>query len=277
LWTWVGGQGSLPTWLIGVPGDYGILGKAADTNMPGTRGQAQSCTDPAGRFWLLGGGGVDSVDNVGLENDPPPTLNSPVYAGQTLNVTKTVAVEAIAVADGHAVSRIMTGQYSLPIAFTIAATPTTLSLSGGTSGTVALKIAPQDGFNAPVTFSCAGLPAGATCAFSPASVTPTGGAVSTTLTIATAANRAAAVRTQPMISPTVIALGVLIFGWRRRRGSSLMVIALVFAALGALVACGGGGGSSGGGGGTQPMTWPVTVSGLTTGEFEQTTVTLVVN
>jgi hypothetical protein len=56
-----------------------------------------------------------------------------------------------------------------------------------------------------------------------------------------------------------------------------MVIALVFAALGALVACGGGGGSSGGGGGTQPMTWPVTVSGLTTGEFEQTTVTLVVN
>ncbi len=66
--------------------------------------------------------------------------------------------------------------------FSLTPASSSVSLTAGSSGTDAIGIAPAGGFASPVIFSAAGLPAGATAAFSPAS--STGG---TTLTLATTA------------------------------------------------------------------------------------------
>ena len=75
--------------------------------------------------------------------------------------------------------------------FTVAlpANPTTVTVSApGGKGTTTLTITPEFGFAQAVSFSCSGLPSEATC--SAGSVTPNGGPVMTTLTIATMASSA---------------------------------------------------------------------------------------
>ena len=53
-------------------------------------------------------------------------------------------------------------------------------------------ITPTNGFTAPITFAAQGFAAESTCAFAPKSVTPAGGAVTTTMTITTTAGTVAA-------------------------------------------------------------------------------------
>lgn len=69
--------------------------------------------------------------------------------------------------------------------FSIAASPASLSITAGGSGTSTITVTPQNGFTANVSFSIAGLPAGVTAAFSPAS-----NARSSAVTIRAGANAA---------------------------------------------------------------------------------------
>jgi uncharacterized protein (TIGR03118 family) len=69
--------------------------------------------------------------------------------------------------------------------FSIAAASPTLTVVKGQSTSTTLTVTPANGFNSAVSFSCSGLPGGATCSFSPATVTPTSGPVTTQLTIST--------------------------------------------------------------------------------------------
>jgi uncharacterized protein (TIGR03118 family) len=72
--------------------------------------------------------------------------------------------------------------------FQVAVSAPAVTLAAGGSGTEQIQVAPSNGFSAPVTFNASGVPAGLTFQFSPASVTPTGGAmVATTMTISPAA------------------------------------------------------------------------------------------
>jgi hypothetical protein len=75
--------------------------------------------------------------------------------------------------------------------FTLTANPSILSIVAGMTGTATLSVTPQNGFNSAVTFSCSGLPANSTCSFSPSSVTPSNGSVTTTFTMATNVQTAA--------------------------------------------------------------------------------------
>lgn len=70
--------------------------------------------------------------------------------------------------------------------FSLTTSASSLTVSAGKSASMTVNVTPQMGFNAPVSLSCSGLPADATCSFSPTSVTPTAGAVgSSTLTVST--------------------------------------------------------------------------------------------
>jgi hypothetical protein len=69
------------------------------------------------------------------------------------------------------------GDYSLALG------SSALTVAGGSSGTMSLTVTPENGFKQAVSFSCAGLPTGASCAFNPQNVTPAGSAVTTTLTV----------------------------------------------------------------------------------------------
>jgi hypothetical protein len=76
--------------------------------------------------------------------------------------------------------------------FTIAASPSSLSVVQGASATSTVTVTSVNSFSAAVSLSCSGLPAGVTCGFSPSSVTPAAnGSATSTLTV-TASSSAAA-------------------------------------------------------------------------------------
>lgn len=67
--------------------------------------------------------------------------------------------------------------------FSVAVTPTASTVVPGGSVILTCEVTPIQGFNAPVQFSCAGLPADVTATFSPVSVQPQSGVVTSLLTL----------------------------------------------------------------------------------------------
>ncbi len=163
--------------------------------------------------------------------------------------------------------------------------PSSITVSPGASGSTTLSITPLGGFSSAVTFACTGLPSLASCSFAPATVTPSGGAVTTTLTIATAAP-SSNVRRVPGAggwNPVASLLLGLLVAWRVRRFRKLAVVrlgiclvALVMAGWG-LTGCGGGSGpSTPTSPGTPAGTSTITVTATSGTLSHTTTVTLVV-
>jgi hypothetical protein len=160
----------------------------------------------------------------------------------------------------------VTVQAPVPASFTLSASPTSLSITPGATGTTTVSVTPAGGFAQAVSFACSGLPSEATCTFAPATVTPGASAVTTTLTITTTAAQAAVQRGIHRAGMTgLLALGSLLLFMmpganRVARWSRWFVVLLAFTLGGVWVGCGGGGG--GAGGGTPPN--PGTPSGTTT-------------
>jgi subtilase family serine protease len=178
----------------------------------------------------------------------------------------TVNVGNLVVADALAVS-------GSPGFYFASANPVVTIPSGSTTGTLALSAASVNGFSGQIsTFTCTGLPSGATCTASPAiSLTGTGSTASTTLTITltdeaarTPASRPldrnwrAANRTLTMAFILCIAIALVTFYGRPRRRITAMAV-VAFAMLVATAGCGGGSSSS-----TPPPGTPTTPAGTYT-------------
>jgi hypothetical protein len=72
--------------------------------------------------------------------------------------------------------------------FTISTAPPSATVASGQSTAFSLSVAGSGGFSQPVQFACSGLPAGASCSFSPMAVTPGANSAATTmLTVSTSA------------------------------------------------------------------------------------------
>lgn len=178
-----------------------------------------------------------------------------------------------------------------PLVITPAPTPTfnlttgsstSASVVAGGTATSTLTVTPTGGFNQAVSFSCTGLPAESSCSFSPASVTPDGAALTTTLTIATTAPRTTG------FNVTFVVAGLLLLGgWgtARVRWPRMRPVAAGFA-LALLPSCGGGG--DGGteppplpAGGTPAGTYPIVITATsgsgTTAVTRTVTITLTVS
>ena len=163
-WTWMAGSNTANQ--IGVPGGLGssvgghspeIGNKLSSSTKPsleidtssadgpGARASAAGWIDSKGNLWLFGG-----------SNSPNDFLND-------------------------------LWEYQLPAAaapsFTFAASPSSFTASSGGQVTTTLTVTPQNGFSSSVSFACSGLPTGASCSFNPSTVTPSGIAATTKLTI----------------------------------------------------------------------------------------------
>jgi hypothetical protein len=175
-----------------------------------------------------------------------------------------------------------------PPSFSIAASPTSGSVSAGGSAQTTITVTPAGGFNQQVSFACSGLPSGGTCSFSPTTVTPNGtAAATTTVTIATATASSSVSFPQRGPSPArgaatlaMLAGGLLgMAGVRRKnalRGLLPLVVLLLLSACALVFGCGGsgssgsgGGGGGGGGGSTTPQSYTVTIT-ATAGSATQT-------
>ncbi len=203
-----------------------------------------------------------------------PTSTSAVFR-TPITISSTETLNAIASANGYSVSTVASATYTINLPapdFSVAATPATMTVAGGQSGTFTVSVTPANGFSSATTFSCSGLPAGVTCTFSPTSVTPSGKAASTTLTIATSASSAALRRTTvPFSSGAALAAILCCIGWRkRRRLPVLILIAVAAIAFSALTACGGGSTGSPTPPPHQPTTSIVTVT-ATCGSLQHST------
>jgi N-acetylneuraminic acid mutarotase len=210
-------------------------------------------------------------------NGTTPTTGSSIYNG-AINVAASETIEAIAAEPGYVSSPVASASYTIHLpspTFTLGALPVSLTASSGGQASTTLTVTPLNGFNSTVSFECSGLPSGASCAFSPTTVTPPG-TTNSTLTITGETLVAAHQNSRPLFPCTVLALAVGIFGFRKRRGVWLaMLLAVCFAGLSLLSACS----SSiiGGGFGPTPVTSRVTLT-ATSGSIQQTTaVSLTVN
>jgi N-acetylneuraminic acid mutarotase len=236
-----------------------------------------------------GAGTYASVQSVSLSDTTPgaaiyyttdgttPKTGSTVYA-DTIQVSSSETIRALAVASGYSGSAVASATYTinLPVPdFTVAANPTSLSVTAGQSGTMTLSVSPLYGFNSVVSFNCSGLLSGAACKFSPATVTPSGATVSTTLTVVTSTT-AATLRhhSNPFLPSSALAVVFCCIGWKKRRCLP-MLLALSMSGIALLAGCGGA--SNGQPSSPQPVTSTISVTAASGSLRHVTTFTLTVN
>jgi hypothetical protein len=122
-----------------------------------------------------------------------------------------------------------------------------LAIEAGQSGSTSLSIIPEGGFDQAVTFSCSGLPSGASCSFAPPTVTADGVNVATdTMTISTSRKTADLQPTSPILTAWASTSGFGLVGIcllvpvvSRRKRIWLSALAGGLLALG-MLGCGGG-------------------------------------
>jgi hypothetical protein len=167
-----------------------------------------------------------------------PTINSTLYTSPVI-VLATETIQAIAVAPSYIPSAVASATYTIPPDFTIAASMASATVTPGQS-IVTLVVTPLYNFNSKVSFSCtSGLPAGGSCSFSPTTVTPSGGPVSTVLTVNTTATTAALHRGgNPFFPGSALAVAFCCFSLRKRRRLQLfLLLAMSVAGLSLFTGC----------------------------------------
>lgn len=136
--------------------------------------------------------------------------------------------------------------------YTVSVSPTSQTIAAGQTATYTLSLAPANGFNQTVNWSCAGAPTGATCSVSPSMVTLDGThAAMATVTLTTTARGMASPLNLPRTSPPLLRqpwnwqplaalLGLCALGWACKRYPRFALSSAVVALSLCAYSCGGG-------------------------------------
>lgn len=130
--------------------------------------------------------------------------------------------------------------------FTLAASPSSVTINAGGSGKLTVNVAPQSGsFNEAVGLSCSGLPAGLSCSFAPGSVTPGSKAASSVLTLVSSAAPSAITHDRRSFELAMWFSGFGLFGFtligkiQRKRIAAVIGACIVAALIVVASSCGG--------------------------------------
>ena len=224
---------------------------------------------------LSGAGGTANanVDNGSFDPDGDPITISQIPPGPypvgTNNVILTVVDSKGATAQANATATVVNSDFGLAL------TLSSLTVAAGQSGTEHITFTPNPGIGAPLTFSCSGLPNGATCSFSPNSVAAGSPQTDIALTITTTASSSSLMPPKMFYSSWTPAgglclIGFLLFAAPKRRRSAALLIAFSLMTLVLLAGCGSGSGR------TSVGSFPVTVTGTSGTASHSQTFTLTV-
>lgn len=155
--------------------------------------------------------------------------------------------------------------------FSIKPTPIAVAAAAGQSAFSQLTITSYGGFSAPIAFSCSGLPALATCVFSPSTLPPGQGQAALTIqTVGSTQQSSLNPSLKPPLGGAAAILAGLVFCLRpsrstRKRITTFLVLAVISFAAFLAIGCGGGGGSKSGTGSSTPAgSYQISVTALTT-------------
>ena len=155
-------------------------------------------------------------------NGNPPTTSSTLYNG-AITFSATETIEAIAAASGDSNSQVATANYIIVAAapgYTLSASPSSITIVGGSTGSTVITLTPTGGFTGTVNFACGTLPSLVTCNFAPSSLTVASSApLTTTLTIGTTGTTTASLGNGPAggVLPGIFAALILLpLGFMRR-------------------------------------------------------------
>jgi hypothetical protein len=255
--------------------------------------QTVNGTSAAGASVILTGSGFDP-------DHCPLTLNWSWGFGAATGAT-TTATFPLGVSQA-ALKAINGGTIEVPVStvqitvtdFTLAGPQSSVSVVPGQAETYTISIGSRFGaFTNPVTLACSGLPALASCSFSPATVTPGSGTTTSTLTITTTAASGVHVEPRwPGVNPLFFWAGLILMlltmAILAKRSGRKLAATFTFGALALclgspLIACSSGGNTpaansfTGGGTsspGTPAGTYTITVTGSSNQLQHSTTVTL---
>jgi hypothetical protein len=234
-----------------------------------------------------------------------PILNASLWdmvfgaGGAQSGNTNTMYITAGLNNEMHGLFAAITANATPPAAsadFSIAASPSTLTIPAGQPAAFTVTLGGLNGFSSGVTLTCSGQPLGTTCSFSPASVSPaSGGTATSMMTIATssspympavrmAKNSTGGIFAAVLPIPALGFLGLLVVGrggrqhllgkkrFRYFTGSLALLILVGF-----LLAAGGCGyNANSAGNGTQRGTTTVMITGTSGSLSHSTSVTLTV-
>ena len=279
--SWTGLDGKL--WLMGGEGTdaNGAGGFLNDLWEYGAATAEPTLSVPAGTYTASQDVSIsDTASGASIyytTDGTTPTTASTLYSGP-VTVSSSETLQAIATASGYSISPVASATYTIPPDFSVAATPASSTVAAGQYGTTSISVTPAHGFNSTVSFSCSGLPTGATCIFSPQTVTPSAGVASTTLNVTTNLSMAAIRRSAgPLFPFSALAVVVCCLGWKRRRMVQILPLIVVGAIVLSLLNGCGSGNSGGGSTGPQSATYTITVNATSGSLVHSTPFTLTVN
>jgi len=230
-----------------------ILTSSLNPSVVGESVTFTATTATTGAFISTPAGNVNFYDSIsgspvllgpGILNNGVATLTTstlaaglhPITAAYTGNATTAPSTSAILA------QQVNTGIASAGTGFLMSVSPTAFSVAVGTSATVGVTILDLNSFNMPVSLSCSGLPAEATCTFTQPTIAAPGG--STPLTITVAAPHACGTSTPYFVADgrhtglPILAAAVLLFFARRRRMLKGLLLAAVICIVPAISGCG---------------------------------------
>ncbi len=253
---------------------------------------------PAFTLWALGAN-FNQTSVLRWNGSDRPTTHAPVSSvrfamSATIPATEiaspgTAQVTVFTPVPGGGTSDPVTVSITTP-PFMLESNPTSQTVPHGSPASYTITVTPTLGsFNDPIFLSCGVAPAEPTCSISPATVTPGGAPMSSTLTVAT--TNVARLARPGVPGPwfafwlALPAIGLLatrhtLPGTRRNRGGLVLAVVLTAAMLGMHTGCGGGGGGGGGSNGNPPpsqtQNFTITVTGTSGTISQQTSVSLTV-
>lgn len=241
----------------------------------GTENGSLSGADTSGPVGAIA---IDSTSNAYLAGSTASTTGFPATGG------------AQASYGGGSADGFVAKVGAAPADFSVSVSPTSASTTPGqsASGVTVTVSSVNASYGQAVALSCTGLPVGAGCNFTSASLTPTATAATTSLTITTTGATGAMNRSSnlvyamwlPVVGLSLVGMGFSSAGSRRKKMLGFLLLGIVMALLFLLPACGGSSGGTGGGGctGCTPAgSYTVTVSGAGGGATHSAPFALKVN